>query len=217
MAPSLQILFHLLLADNFISRGVAGHIFQESGKKIKAKKAEYRVLIKHPYLNIVQYILYVPEGIFLYRIESTAIAWLERLGLVHGDLRPANTLLNIKDNIQLSDFDATVKPGAELIVTYEPLYKIDENFKPPLAGPVSEQFSLASYIYNIPRVKKLIRDEFPSVSVDLVFSDQDVLPRLGRSAAEDIALMQASIKEVAAQYPLPRAECEEFVAKQAWG
>ena len=133
------------------------------------------------------------------------------------------------------------------MVASEPFCKMDENFEPPPAGPVSEQFSLASCIYTIrfghwpwheldpqARVKKLMRNEFPLVSEDRVFGDvttrcwhgqyasvasvhQDDLSQLGRIVAEDEALMQASIKEVAAQYPLLRAECLEFVAKQACG
>jgi len=53
---------------------------------------------------------------------------------------------------------------------------MDESFRTPPAGPVSEQFSLASCIYTIrsghwpwqeldprARLKKLIRNELPSV------------------------------------------------------
>ncbi|KAK4097769.1 kinase-like protein [Parathielavia hyrcaniae] len=299
MAPSLRMPFRSLSADNFISRGAAGHVFyinpniilkcptkfdnalpeqieemEESDKKIETEKAVYRVLMEHPHPNIVQCIICVPEGIFLRRMESTlqdrlsqsrtatipartqerwvlqltnAVAWLEHLGLVHGDLRPANILLDANDNIQLSDFDATVKPGAELMVASEPFCKMDKNFETPPAGPVSEQFSLASCIYTIrfghwpwheldppARVEKLIRNEFPSVSADPVFGDvtmrcwhggypsiasvqQDVLSQLGRSADKDGALMQAVVEEIAAQHPLLRAECKEFIANQARG
>jgi serine/threonine protein kinase len=298
MAPFLRMPFRSLSADNLISRGAAGHVFhispnivlkcpttfdnalpeqieemEESGKKIEAEKAVYRVLMEHPHPNIVQCILCIPEGIFLRRMQSTlqerlsrsrtatiptrtqerwvlqltnAVAWLERLGLVHGDLRPANILLDANDNIQLSDFDATVHPGAELMVASEPFCKIDENFEMPPAGPVSEQFALASCIYTIrfghwpwneldppTRVRKLMRNEFPSVSADSVLGDvtmrcwhgeyasiasvqQDVLSRLGRSVAKDEALMRVAIEEMAAQYPMLRAECEGFLAKQAW-
>ncbi|RYP12512.1 hypothetical protein DL766_009951 [Monosporascus sp. MC13-8B] len=81
--------------------------------------------------------------------NGCAVAWLEHLGFVHGDLRPANILLDTNEDIQLGDFDTTVKPGKELVVASEAFCKMNEDFEPPLAGPVSEQFSLASCIYTI--------------------------------------------------------------------
>ncbi|KAJ2978267.1 hypothetical protein NQ176_g3908 [Zarea fungicola] len=41
-----------------------------------------------------------------------AIAWLESLGLVHGDLRPANILLDRHDHLKLADFDSVAKMGS---------------------------------------------------------------------------------------------------------
>ncbi len=193
--------FPSLSADNFLSRGAAGHVFQissnivlksptqfddpfpqqieemeESEKKIEAEKAVYRVLMKRPHPNIVQCIVCAPEGIFLRRMECTlqdrlslsqtasipphtqerwvrqltsAVAWLESLNLVHGDLRPANILLDANEDIKLGDFDATVEPGAELTVASEPFWKMNKDFETPPAGPVTEQYSLASCIYTI--------------------------------------------------------------------
>ncbi len=293
MAPYLRTPFHSLSADNFVSRGAAGHVFritqhivlkcptkfgnalpqqleemEESNQRIEAEKAVYRVLIEHPHPNIVQCILCLPEGIFLRRMECTlqerlsqgpatateiqerwvlqltsAVAWLEGLGLVHGDLRPANILLDANDDIQLGDFDATVKPGAELLVASEPFCKLDENRDTPPAGPVSEQFSLASCIYTIrfghwpwheldhrARGERLVRMEFPPVSEDVLFGDvmmrcwhgeyaslrsveKDVLSRVGRSAAKHELLRKAAIEQRRVLYPLLRAECEEFVER----
>lgn len=263
MAPHLRVPFDSLSADNFLSRGAAGHVFQissnivfkcptqfddplpqqieemeDSAKRIEAEKAVYHVLMQRRHPNIVQCILCAPEGIFLRRMESTlqerlsspeaakprpdvqerwvrqltsAVAWLEGLGLVHGDLRPANILLDENDDIRLADFDASVKPGAELLVASEPFSKMNENFETPLAGPESEQFSLASCIYTIRfghwpfhdlepevRFQRLIRNEFPPVSSDHPFGEvtrrcwlgeygsvaaveRDVLSRLGRT------------------------------------
>lgn len=69
-------------------------------------------------------------------LSRGAVAWLESLHLVHGDLRPANILLDANENIKLGDFDATVEPGAELTVASAPFCKMDEHFETPLAGPV---------------------------------------------------------------------------------
>jgi serine/threonine protein kinase len=45
---------------------------------------------------------------------SGAVARLESLGLVHGDLRPDNLLLDGRDHLKLVDFNRTEKIGTEL-------------------------------------------------------------------------------------------------------
>ena len=45
----------------------------------------------------------------------SAVAWLEGLGIAHGDLRPSNILLDTSQNLKLIDFDCAVKFGEELI------------------------------------------------------------------------------------------------------
>lgn len=109
---------------------------EESGEKIEREKSVYKVLMQHQHRNIVRGILCVPEGIFLQRLECTlqarldshtefpisldrqsrwiqqlasAMEWLERLGYAHGDLRPANILLDAGDMIKVGDFDSTVR------------------------------------------------------------------------------------------------------------
>jgi serine/threonine protein kinase len=44
---------------------------------------------------------------------ASAIAYLEELGLAHGDFWPANILLNKDDHIKLADFDYSVKFGSK--------------------------------------------------------------------------------------------------------
>ncbi|KAI0505630.1 hypothetical protein F5B22DRAFT_627157 [Xylaria bambusicola] len=44
----------------------------------------------------------------------SAESWLEKLGFVHGHLRPANLLLDVRENIQPCDFDTTVMIGEQL-------------------------------------------------------------------------------------------------------
>jgi hypothetical protein len=84
----------------------------------------------------------------------------------------------------LTDFDAAVKIGEQLLVASEPFCKLNIDYEVPIAGPQSEQFALGSYFYNIrygyisfhdldapTRVRKLVRNEFPSTSQDDLFGD----------------------------------------------
>ena len=181
----------------------------ESVKRIEHEKVVYKILMEHRHPNIVHGILCVPEGLFMQRLSSTlefridqsttlpisrdcqhrwiqqltsALAWIEQLGYVHGDLRPANIFLDETENIKLGDFDCAVKKGEQLLAASEPFCKLNEAYEPPPAGPISEQFALASCLYNIrfgnkpfhqlnapTRVLKLIRNEFPATSADHVF------------------------------------------------
>jgi serine/threonine protein kinase len=211
---------------------------EESATKIEAEKAVYKVLMKRPHPNILQCILCAPEGLFLRRMDCTllerlsqsattpipsetqekwvqqltsALAWLEQLDFVHGDLRPANILLDANEEIKLADFDATVRPGEELKVAGVPFCKTNAKCETPLAGPESEQYSLASCIYTIrfghwpwhgltgrAMFERLARNEFPPTSADPLLGDlitscwfgkyesiaaveKDVLRRLGRT------------------------------------
>ncbi|KAH0441706.1 hypothetical protein CcaCcLH18_01966 [Colletotrichum camelliae] len=181
---------------------------EESVKRISHEKAIHEVLMMHPHRNIVRCILCVPEGFFMERMVTTlreriehqsppathiqlrwieqisgAVAWLEKLGLVHGDLRPANILLTAGDNIRLADFDTCVRKGEELLAASEPFCKLCERYETLPAGPISEQFALASCIYTIrfnripmadldapTRVQKIIKNEMPPTE-DEVFGD----------------------------------------------
>ncbi|CBX90433.1 hypothetical protein IAQ61_001939 [Plenodomus lingam] len=115
---------------------------------------------------------------------SSGLAWIEDLGYAHGDLRPANIFLGTKEEVRLGDFDSTVKRGEQLVVVSEPFCKMNEDYEPPLAGPVTEQFSLASCIYTIRfghkpfysleapiRVRRLIMNQFPSTKADVIIGD----------------------------------------------
>ena len=183
-------------------------MMEEGTEKMGYEREMYKILMKHRHPNILHCILCIPEGIFLPRMASTlesrltrpspnlslevqkrwirqlssALAWLERLGYVHGDLRPENILLDVNENIRLTDFDASVKVGEELRVGGGLLCKLNENHDIPLAGPETEQFAFASCIYNIrfgyephhdvdgpTMLQKMIKNEFPSTSADFLF------------------------------------------------
>lgn len=187
---------------------------KESIERIKNEKQVYGILLQNRHPHIVLSPRCVPQGIFLHRLAmtlqerieqapdnplphlvqerwirqlSSALAWLEHLGLVHGDLRPANILLTSggdKGSIQLGDFDSTVKCGDSLLAASEPFCRLLENYKLPTGSPITEQFALGSCIYTIrfqhvpwhdidapTRVRKLMRGEFPDPSNDSLFGE----------------------------------------------
>lgn len=187
---------------------------KESIERIGNEKRVYSILLQNRHPHIVLSPRCIPQGIFLHRqamtlqerIEqapinplpcrvqerwirqlSSALAWLEQLEFVHGDLRPANIFLTAEGNegdVQLGDFDSTVKNGAQLLVASEPFCKVLENYELPIGSPITEQFSLGSCIYTIrfqhipwhdidppTRVCKLMRDELPETSSDMLFGE----------------------------------------------
>ncbi|KAI9747134.1 MAG: hypothetical protein M4579_007519, partial [Chaenotheca gracillima] len=112
---------------------------RDSLRSVEREKGIYELIDPHPHPNILQSIRHGPEGIFMARHgkilqeiiakqESTeplrlrwareiiaGAAWLEKLGLAHGDLRPSNILVDSSGLLKLSDFGATVKIGEELM------------------------------------------------------------------------------------------------------
>ncbi|KAG5935379.1 hypothetical protein E4U59_005634 [Claviceps monticola] len=152
-------------------------MMEENTAQMANEKSTHELLMKHLHPNIIRCILCVPEGFFMERMEAdlrtrikqysaghvpsnctkarwitqitSALSWIEGLGFVHGDLRPANILLTANENICLADFDTSVKIGEELEAASEPFVKLGEDFETPLAGPISEQFALGSCIYTI--------------------------------------------------------------------
>lgn len=132
-------------------------------------------------------------------------------------------LLTAKDDIRLADFDASVRIGEKLLVASEPFCKLNEDFELPYAGPVSEQFSLASCIYTIrlghlphyeldapDRIKKLIGREFPATAQDVLFGDVILKCWLGEYASLDAIYKDVESREDLRSYRLLLAECEEF-------
>lgn len=235
---------------------------KESIKRIASEKAVYNLLMEHRHPNIVQCILCVPEGLFIERMKTTlqaridegatestgtqtrwvkqitsALVWLEELGYAHGDLRPANILLTMEDDIRLADFDASVRTGEQLLVASEPFCKLNEDFEPPNAGSVSEQFALASCIYTIRfghipfheldapnRVQMLIKSEFPSTTEDILFGDITRKCWLGEYVSiaavdKDVESCFESGSGISAEVcdetsGLLLAECKEFLARE---
>ncbi|KAG6202776.1 hypothetical protein E4U50_006084 [Claviceps purpurea] len=244
---------------------------EESAAKIAHEKSMHELLMKHPHPNIVQCILCVPEGFFMERMEATlrtrieqysaghvpsnrtkarwitqiasALSWIEGLGFVHGDLRPANILLTANENIRLADFDTSVKIGEELEAASDPFVKLNKGFKTPQAGPNTEQFALGSCIYTIrfghipldgvdppDRVQKLMNNELPSTENDAEFggvtercwqgqyasvSDayDDIKARCDGLGYDTESFSDVS-EDLIHDMPSLRAECQDFVARE---
>ncbi|KAL8806739.1 MAG: hypothetical protein Q9182_001137 [Xanthomendoza sp. 2 TL-2023] len=97
------------------------------------EKAVYTNIAVNPNRNLLRALLIVEEGIFLPRMSSTletythswalgypetspqtkcqwiiqftaGAAWLEKLGYVHGDIRPSNIFIDLRNNAKLADF-----------------------------------------------------------------------------------------------------------------
>ncbi|RAL06391.1 kinase-like protein [Aspergillus ibericus CBS 121593] len=87
---------------------------------------------------------------------AQAVAFLESLGLAHGDLRPENVLLD-RDRLKLSDFDCTAKLGEDFEACVAPYGRLlnssEMNYgRPGTSGFLSsrtELFALGSLYYLI--------------------------------------------------------------------
>lgn len=92
---------------------------------------------------------------------SDAAAWLESLGLAHGDIRPSNLLLDSEDHLKLSDFDNTARVGEDVDVGTAPYVRV---LGPEAGadcgtfgtlGPRTEQFAIGSVYYYLLRGHEL--------------------------------------------------------------
>lgn len=96
-----------------------------------------------------------------------ALAWLESLGLVQGDLCPTNLLLDNDDHLKLADFDSAAKMGTRNPGLAPPwarlLGKEGGNLRGGfgLYGAKSEQFAFGSILYNLTRGVEPYEDKGP--------------------------------------------------------
>jgi serine/threonine protein kinase len=89
------------------------------------------------------------------RALAEGIAWLESLGLAHGDLRPENVLVNEQDHVKIADFDCTDVIGAEFEACIPPYGRLlgseagSDKGSAGQLGARTEQFALGSLFYYI--------------------------------------------------------------------
>ncbi|KAF2499344.1 hypothetical protein BU16DRAFT_268414 [Lophium mytilinum] len=139
----------------------------------KREKRAYAFLQHHPHPHILQCFLAVPEGLFVERAAfslherltklahhpvkwdqkmlwagqiAAAAAWVEKLGFVHGEIRPSNVLLQAETwCVKLAGFDNSVKKGRPLPEVRMPYWLglpgMDR------AGVATEQFAFASTLF----------------------------------------------------------------------
>ena len=85
-----------------------------------------------------------------------AVTWLESLDLVHGDLRPANILIDAEDHFKLTDFDCTERIGTMSYGNAPPWTRLqpeDGIGKGSFGfyGRKTEQFAIGSLLYFMTR------------------------------------------------------------------
>lgn len=62
---------------------------------------------------------------------ASAVAWLEQLDYFHGDMRPANILLDVAGNVMLCDFGNATRRGEELPGATDPFYRLLPGMEKP--------------------------------------------------------------------------------------
>uniref|UniRef100_A0A8H7TVP8 Protein kinase domain-containing protein n=1 Tax=Bionectria ochroleuca TaxID=29856 RepID=A0A8H7TVP8_BIOOC len=80
---------------------------------------------------------------------SGALAWLDSLGLVQGDLRPHNILLDVDDHLKLADFDCVAKFGSRNPGNPPPWARLVPRDGFGMYGTTSELFTFGSILYNL--------------------------------------------------------------------
>ncbi|KAM0738006.1 hypothetical protein ACQRIT_007482 [Beauveria bassiana] len=120
-----------------------------------------------------------------------AIAWLESLGVVHGDLRPANILLDRLDHIKLADFDSVAKMGSRNPGTTAAWVRLRDcqgsqgSCSFGLYDAWSEQFAFASIVHFLTTGIELYEDMGPE-ALDLLKNLE--FPKLGDSPLDKLTV-----------------------------
>lgn len=140
----------------------------------------------------------------------SAVAWLETLGYVHGDLRPPNLLLDSGDHLKLADFDCVAHIGTPSWGAAPPWARVlgveagDECGTFGTYGARTEQFAIGSILYCLTRGHEPFERDDPDIdTVDLFqrlefpeLSDAPLDVIIGRCWKGDFASLGILAEEV---------------------
>lgn len=166
---------------------------QYSLRRIKEESSVFNTLAEpenwHP--NIVLSFLNTPDYIFMERAHEdlfdhviknfpigscvtyrflreilNAVSWLEQMGILHGDVRPPNILIDREGHVKLCDFDNACSFGQYLQVGNAPYYEQSEIGDFGIAGARSEQGAIGCCAYFMstgtePQNRSHITDQIP--------------------------------------------------------
>lgn len=159
-----------------------------------------------------------------------AAAGLEQIGLVHGDIRPGNMLLDANRNLKLSDLGRAMKLGEEMTVLAEPfgrlLGKEDGGGAGTYgkAGARTETFAIGSVYYTLLRghepyeTEPWGRDRFVTLSEK--FQSKE-FPPLSDSAGDAIIRKcwdgeDQLVQDLLAEFPGDAGQDEPAGKDQEW-
>lgn len=126
---------------------------------------------------------------------TSAAAWLEAIGLAHGDIRPPNILMDAKNHVKLCDFDRAINTGEHLDAGTEPFARLLGDEGGPDRGTYgkanarTEQLALGSILYSLTRGHGPYEDQWFGRNHERVMMDklqQQDFPHLSTSHADVI-------------------------------